>query len=330
MANKFVNKWSDIDLSKYSGGFTGNDKTAAAEKNKINAEDAVKNYGDFSYAHQGAYDDVLDKILNRKDFSYDLNGDALYQQYRDKYIQQGKMAMMDTMGQAAALTGGYGNSYAATVGNQAYQDALQNLGDIIPELYQLAYDRYAQEGQDLLNQYGALSADRSTAYGEWGDKYNRLVSDRDYYGQDYSNIYGRESDDFYNRYNMDSTEYWNAYNVGYNEKRDAIADARYEEELELQKKNSVKSSGGSSSRSNNTYKPQQQNPQNPNNPQDDTAQIAPTANTISFLANHRTQEEYLGRSDKTLADYKKYITDALDEANLTAEEFAYLENRYEL
>lgn len=96
------------------------------------------------------------------------------------------------------------------------------------------------------------------------------------------------------------------------------------------KKNSVKSSGGSSSRSNNTYKPQQQNPQNPTNPQGGTAEIAPTANTISFMANHRTREEYVGRSDKTLADYKKYITDALDEVNLTAEEFAYLENRYEL
>jgi murein DD-endopeptidase MepM/ murein hydrolase activator NlpD len=86
--------------------------------------------------------EAMNKILNREDFSYDLNGDALYQQYKDRYIQQGKMAMQDTMGQAAALTGGYGNSYASTAGNQAYQGYLQGLNDVIPELQQIAYDRY--------------------------------------------------------------------------------------------------------------------------------------------------------------------------------------------
>ena len=42
---------------------------------------------------------ITEKILNREHFSYDLNGDALYQQYKDRYIQQGRQAMMDTMGQ---------------------------------------------------------------------------------------------------------------------------------------------------------------------------------------------------------------------------------------
>jgi hypothetical protein len=31
------------------------------------------------------------------------------------------MAMMDTMGKAAGLTGGYGSPYAQQVGQQAYQ-----------------------------------------------------------------------------------------------------------------------------------------------------------------------------------------------------------------
>ena len=230
------NKWSDIDLSVYDGGFKGNSATKSAEKQKTNAEKALANYGDFSYANQGAYDSVLDKILNREDFSYDLNGDALYQQYKDKYIQQGKMAMMDTMGQASALTGGYGSSYATTAGNQAYQSHLQNLNDIVPELYQMAYDRYNQEGQDLMNQYGVLSNDRSTAYGEWSDGYNRLASDRDYYSNNYFNVYGQESDTFYNNYNMDSAEYWNAYNAGYGAERDAIADAQWQKEFDEAKR----------------------------------------------------------------------------------------------
>lgn len=75
-------------------------------------------------AIQGTFDEqvreLFEKLQNQEKFSYDLNGDALYQQYKDQYTTQGKLAMMDTMGQAAALTGGYGNSYAQGVGQQAY------------------------------------------------------------------------------------------------------------------------------------------------------------------------------------------------------------------
>ena len=133
-------------------------------------------------------DEVMQDILNRKDFSYDLNGDALYQQYKDKYIQQGKMAMQDTMGQAAAMTGGYGNSYAATAGNQAYQASLQNLNDVVPELYQMAYDRYNQEGQDMYNQYDMLLDDYNTKYNQYLDKDAMLQgnlerADNEYYNK---------------------------------------------------------------------------------------------------------------------------------------------------
>ncbi len=109
--------------------------------------------------YQQGLNDALNKIMNREKFSYDLNGDALYQQYKDQYITQGQQAMMDTMGQAAALTGGYGNSYAQTVGQQTYQGHLQGLNDKVPELYQLALDQYNREGDELYNQY-ALFADR--------------------------------------------------------------------------------------------------------------------------------------------------------------------------
>ena len=170
------------------------DKGKEADKTRQDANDAVKNYGDFSYSNDAMYKDIIDKILNREKFSYDLNGDALYQQYKDKYIQQGKMAMQDTMGQAAAMTGGYGNSYAASVGNQAYQAQLNNLNDVIPELYQLAYDKYNQEGQDLYNQYSMLSDDKNTEYGMWGDKYNKLVDQRNYADSDFYN----QADLYYN------------------------------------------------------------------------------------------------------------------------------------
>ncbi len=120
--------------------------------------------------------DTMNAIENRQPFSYDVNGDALYQQYKDQYVNQGKMAMMDTMGQAATMTGGYGNSYAQSVGQQAYQGYLQQLTDKIPELYQLAYDKYNREGDELYNRLSSYGSLYNTEYGEHRD----AVSDHQY------------------------------------------------------------------------------------------------------------------------------------------------------
>lgn len=124
--------------------------------------------------------DAMQKVLNRDKFRYDLNGDALYQQYKDRYIQQGKQAMMDTMGQASALTGGYGNSYAQQAGQQTYQGYLQGLNDKVPELYRLALDRYNQEGTDLLNKYGLLSDQYDKEYSRYREDVSDWQAQRDY------------------------------------------------------------------------------------------------------------------------------------------------------
>lgn len=121
---------------------------------------------------QTQLDDTMSRIMNREKFSYDLNGDALWKTYKDQYQTGGKMAMMDTMGQAAALTGGYGNSYAQGVGQQAYQGYMQGLNDKIPELYQMALDSYNREGDELLQQYSLMADRESTDYGRYIDDRN--------------------------------------------------------------------------------------------------------------------------------------------------------------
>ncbi len=101
---------------------------------------------------------IYGKIMNRGPFSYDLNGDMLYRQMADRYTQMGKDAMRDTMGQAAALTGGYGNSYAQQVGNQAYQQYLASLNDQVPALYEQAYKVWQGEGDRLFQLYQLAAA----------------------------------------------------------------------------------------------------------------------------------------------------------------------------
>ena len=188
--------------------------------------------GEYVSPWQAQLNETMDKILNREKFSYDLNGDALYNQYKDQYMTQGKMAMMDTMGQAQAMTGGYGNSYAQSVGQQAYQGYLQQLNDRIPELYQMALSKYQMEGDELLNQYGILGAQEEQDYGRYRDQMSDWQGERDrlqdqyYTERDYD--YGKWADgrDFgYGQY-IDDRNY--QYQVG----RDQVADQQWQAEFD--------------------------------------------------------------------------------------------------
>lgn len=132
-------------------------------------------------AYQSRWDDELtslyDQIRNRKKFSYDMGTDPLYQQYREQYQRLGRLAMQDTMGQAAALTGGYGSTYGEQVGQQAYNAYLQNLNDIVPQLQQQAYQRYQDEGTDLYHQYSLVKGRDDTDYGRYRDTVSDYYSD---------------------------------------------------------------------------------------------------------------------------------------------------------
>lgn len=132
-------------------------------------------------AYQSRWDDELtslyDQIRNRKKFSYDMGTDPLYQQYREQYQRLGRLAMQDTMGQAAALTGGYGSTYGEQVGQQAYNAYLQNLNDIVPQLQQQAYQRYQDEGTDLYSQYSLVKGRDDTDYGRYRDTVSDYYSD---------------------------------------------------------------------------------------------------------------------------------------------------------
>jgi len=234
-----------------TGPYTPSDAVTKAEA-ALNAQLAQKP-GEYKSQWQVQLDDAINKILNREEFSYDLNGDALYQQYKDKYIQQGKMAMGDAVGQASAMTGGYGNSWAQSVGQQAYNAELQNLNDMVPELYQMAYDRYSQEGQELYNQYAMLGERENADYGRYRDSVADFMTERDYLqgrydserGFDYSKFadergfeYGKyrdEVNDWQNDRNFAYSQYTNDKNFAYDQHRDSVADWQNDRSFEYGK-----------------------------------------------------------------------------------------------
>ena len=122
-------------------------------------------------AYESAYGAQIDALMAQLDsrpaFTYDINGDPLFRQYQEQYQRQGKAAMEDTMGTAAGLTGGYGNSYATTAASQAYQNYLSKLQDVAPALYAAAYDRYQDQGDALEKQLERLQGLETNAYNAW-------------------------------------------------------------------------------------------------------------------------------------------------------------------
>lgn len=120
-----------------------------------------------SFAKQLA--SLYDQISSREAFSYDPAEDATYQRYAAIYSRQGKMAMEDTMGKSAALTGGYGSSYTQNAGQQAYNQYLQELSELVPELQKNAWERYIRQGEALNDRYALLKGQENTEYERWQD-----------------------------------------------------------------------------------------------------------------------------------------------------------------
>lgn len=145
-------------------------------------------------------------ILDREGFTYDASADPAYRQYREAYTASGKRAMADAEARAAALTGGYGSTYSAAVGQQEYDEYMKKLADTVPELERTAYDRYRAEGDALIDAY-ALAADREqTEYDRASDEYDRLEAERTYRQKLADAEYARELDAAKSAYNAQKDE----------------------------------------------------------------------------------------------------------------------------
>ena len=151
--------------------------------------------------YQNTLDALLDKIVNRGDFSYDFNADPLYQQYKDQYTKLGNEASMNAVANTAAMTGGFGNSYGVTAASQANQQYLTQLNDKIPQLQQAALNMWQMQGQELMNKYGAV-----------GDAEDRA----------------------YSRYRDDVSDYYNDRNFNYQVGRDNLSDSQWQKQFEHQ------------------------------------------------------------------------------------------------
>lgn len=172
---------------------------------------------------------LLKQILNRDDFSYDVEDDALYEQYKQMYQREGDRAMRETLAEAASGAGGM-NSYAITAAQQANNYYNAQLNDRVPELYQLAYQMYLQDKESMVQDLGLLQDMDATQYARYRDTLNDYYNDKNFaYGMyrddvnqanwqtefDYNAMLDnidREKNDYWNQKEWDYIEAENKYN----------------------------------------------------------------------------------------------------------------------
>lgn len=137
--------------------------------------------------------------------------------------------MQDAVAKASELTGGYGNSYAVTAGEQAYQSYLDKLNHMVPALYQLAYDRYNNQTKELQNQYEMLLAQDKEQYSRLQEETDHLWGLANYYADRETDLVNRETDLW-----QQALERADALaKLDYQKQRDAISDAQWEKDYAL-------------------------------------------------------------------------------------------------
>ena len=140
---------------------------------QVNAEKAYRDWKSSmpkapKLSYTAGINELLSKLSGRK-FSYDHNADPAYIAHKNAYTEQGRLAMEDTVGIASAHTGGYTTSYAVSAANQAYNNYVSKVGEVIPELYEAAYNRYNDETEELYDRIELLSSLNDDEWSRYSD-----------------------------------------------------------------------------------------------------------------------------------------------------------------
>lgn len=250
-ANPTNSSQANAALGETTKNAPGQYKASDTVQNAYNQLQSVNSSkpADYQSNYSSQISSLLDNILTQKDFSYDFNQDALYQNYKDQYTQAGKQAMLDTQAAASNLSGGYGNSYAASAGAQAYQQYLTQLNNKMPELYNMALEKYQMDTNKMYDQLGAVSSQEDREYGQYRDDVSDWQTDRSYaanqyynmYNQDYSAYRDQVSDYYTDRdyYSNRADNLWNQEfsqeQFDYQKERDAISDSQWQQAFDYQK-----------------------------------------------------------------------------------------------
>lgn len=180
--------------SSYGNYRGGDDGSRYYSQGKIPGQidailDQINNFGSFSFDQEApVYDNqyaeqqqaLLDAILNRPDFTWSKETDPLWGSYKKSYLREGDRATANALAQASAASGGRPSTAAVTAATQAGDYYATQLNDIIPTLYQQAYDRYLNEYSMMLQDLGAVNTQEQMDYAKYLDQLTQYNTDRNF------------------------------------------------------------------------------------------------------------------------------------------------------
>ena len=194
---------TDATRQKLGQAQAGYQQTSAAQQAQAALQQlqAQKPQG-YTSKYGAQLEGILQELQGKK-FNYSLNGDAFFNALKDSKMQAAKQASLDAMGQAAGLTGGYGNSAAQLAANQVYQQNLLSLNDDAMDAYRLALQQFQMEQQGMGDQFGRLLQMENADYGKYRDTVSDFNTERGYL----TDLYNTEEERGYNRY-MNDLDYY--------------------------------------------------------------------------------------------------------------------------
>ena len=217
LANEAANQLRS-SYGGYTGGKYGADYISDGKiPNQIDSVlDKINGFGSFtfdqerpSYENQYAEQQqaLLDAIINRPDFSWSKEDDPQWHSYRKSYLREGDRATADALGQAAAASGGRPSTAAVTAATQAGDYYAAQLNDIIPTLYQQAYDRYLNEYNMSLQDLNAVNTQEQLDYAKYLDQLGQFNTDRNFAFNQYLSDFGILQNQLASLQGQDSVDY---------------------------------------------------------------------------------------------------------------------------
>lgn len=177
--------------------------------------DKIGSFKPFTYGSAPSYEnrfqqkqqELLDAALKRDPFSWSKETDPQYGSYKKTYLREGERATADALAKASAASGGRPSSFAVNAATQAGDYYATKLSDVIPTLYQQAYERYLKDYQMKLSDLNAVNQQEQLDYAKYLDRLNQFNTDRNFDYNNYLGEYGRLQDYLGGLQGQDNTEY---------------------------------------------------------------------------------------------------------------------------
>ena len=177
--------------------------------------DKIGSFKPFTYDSAPSYEnrfqqkqqELLDAALNRDPFSWSKETDPQYSSYKKTYLREGERATADALAKASAASGGRPSSFAVNAATQAGDYYATKLSDVIPTLYQQAYERYLKDYQMKLSDLNAVNQQEQLDYAKYLDRLNQFNTDRTFDYNNYLGEYGRLQDYLGGLQGQDQTTY---------------------------------------------------------------------------------------------------------------------------